>query len=50
MGLWWLGYEVWHGEKYLSAVVDPLQDGGEVGPVFRAVLPALGHDPVAGER
>lgn len=32
---------------YLSAVVDPLQDGGEVGPVFRAVLPTLGHDPVA---
>lgn len=32
---------------YLGAVVDSLQDGGEVGSVLRAVLPALGHDPVA---
>lgn len=32
---------------YLRAVVDSLQDGGEVGTVFRAVLPALGHDTVA---
>ena len=32
---------------YLSAVVDPLQDGGEVGSVFWTVLPTLGHDPVA---
>lgn len=35
--------------QYLSAVVDPLQNGGEIGSVFRAVLPALSHDPVTTE-
>lgn len=35
---------------YLSAVVDSLQDGGEVGPVVRTVLPTLSHDAVAAAR
>lgn len=35
---------------YLSAVFDPLQNDGEVGPVFRLMLPALGHYPVSKRR
>lgn len=35
-----------HG--YLSAVLNPLQDYGKVWPVFRLVLPTLGHNAVAG--
>lgn len=32
---------------YLSTVVDPFQNGTEVGPVLWTVLPALGHDSVS---
>lgn len=35
-------------QGYLSAVLNPLQDYGEVWPVLRLVLPTLGHDAVAG--
>lgn len=34
--------------EYLSAVLNPLQDYGKVWPIFRLVLPTLGHDAVAG--
>ena len=34
-------------QAYLSAVLDSLQDAGEVGSVIRIVLPTLGHDAVA---
>lgn len=34
--------------SYLGAVFDPLQNYGKVGPVFRLMLPALGHYPVTG--
>ena len=30
----------------LEAVVEPLQDRGEAGPLFRHALPALAHDAV----
>lgn len=35
---------------YLGAVFDPLQNYGKVGPVFRLMLPALGHYPVSKRR
>lgn len=39
----------WSGEKtlYLGAVFNPLQNDGEVGSVFRLMLPALSHNPIA---
>lgn len=33
---------------YLSAVLNPLQDYGKIWPVFRLVLPTLGHNAVTG--
>lgn len=33
--------------RYLSAVLNPLQDYGKVWPVFWLVLPALGHNAVS---
>lgn len=46
-------YKYWsRGKKcsYLGAVFNPLQNYGKVGPVFRLVLPALGHYPVSKRR
>lgn len=34
--------------RYLQAVVDSLQDGRKVRPVFRLMLPTLGHYPIPG--
>lgn len=31
---------------YLCAVLDSFQNGGEVGAILGAVLPALSHDPI----